>query len=176
MSLVEQIKEILIKNHNIRKYKDDPSIKSNCIRIINMFVAYGFLNSNEKYSIVEFKICKLETLTNFELLTLIDSVIRSKDKVLIDDSFSKLIQSIDYTKKSKTSCVLGISNSYDIGQCWYYPKELSVLIFEATGKRNNYRKIKAILNQLTNDNTCLKITNKKRQSMYRVRFTYSGCE
>ncbi len=159
MSLVEQVKKILIKNHNPRKYKDDPTVKSSCIRIINMFVSYGFLNLNEKGDIIEFKVSKLETLTNFELLNLIEAVIRSNDKMLIEDSFAKLIQSIDY-----------------IGQCWYYPKELSVLIFEATAKRYNYRKIKAILNQLTDDNTCLKVTNKKRQSMYRIRFTYFGSD
>jgi hypothetical protein len=157
MSLTDEIKEILIKNHNLRKYKEDPAITSNGIRIIHLFVTYGFLHLDENGNIAEFKVCKLEDLTNFELLTLIENTIRSKDRILIDDSFAKLIQSIDY-----------------IGQCWYYPKELSILIFEATEKRYNYRKIKATLNELTNDNTCLKITNKKRQSMYRIRFTYSS--
>lgn len=159
MSLVEQIKRILIKNHNLRKYKEDPTVKSNCIRIINLFVTYGFLHLDEQGNIIEVKVGKLDTLTNFELLSLIETVVRSNDKMLIDDSLSKLIQSIDY-----------------IGQCWYYPKELSVLIFEATEKRHNYKKIKAILNQLTDDNVCLKVTNKRRQSMYRIRFTYSGCD
>jgi hypothetical protein len=157
MLLEEQIEAILVKNHHLRKYKDDPAIKSSCIRIINLFVTYGHLTLDENDNIAEFKACTLEELTNFELLTLIENTIRSKDRVLLDDSLSKLIQSIDY-----------------IGQCWYYPKELSKLIFEATEVKYNYRKIKAILNQLTIDNTCLKVTNKRRQSMYRIRFTYSG--
>jgi len=157
MSLAEQVKEILLKNHNLRKYKDDKALRSNCIRIIDLFVAYDFLHLDEHGNIVESKIGKVEKLSNFEMLELIGTVIRSKDKTLLDDSFSKLIQSIDY-----------------MGQCWYYPKELSIIIFKETGKRHNYRKIKVILNQLTNENTCLKVTNKKRQSMYRIRFTYSN--
>jgi len=155
MLLVEQIKEILIKNHHLRKSKDDQTVKSTCIRVINLFVTYGFLNLDEKGNIVGLKFRKLEALTNFELLNLIETVICSNDKMLIDDSFAKLIQSIDY-----------------IGQCWYYPKELSVLIFEVTARRYNYKKIKAILNQLTDENICLKITNKKHQSMYRILFTH----
>ena len=157
MSLVEQVKQILLKNHNLRKYKDDSNVKSNCVRIINLFITYGFLNLDDTGNIVQLKFRKLETLTNFELLNLIETVIRSNDKMLLDDSFAKLIQSIDY-----------------IGQCWYYPKELSVLIFQLTGKRYNYKKIKVILNQLTDEDTCLKVMNKKRQSMYRIRFTYSS--
>lgn len=156
MSLVEQVKEILLKNHNLRRSKDDASVKSNCIRIIDLFITYGFVNLDANGSIIEFKAGKLETLTNFEMLNLIETVIRSSDKTLLDDSFSKIIQSID-----------------SVGKCWYYPKELSVLIFESTGKRNNYKKIKFILNQLTDGNVCMKVTNKKRQSMYRIRFTYS---
>jgi hypothetical protein len=157
MLLDEQIKKILLKNHHLRKYKEDPSIKSHCIRIIHLCVTYGLLTLDENGNIAEFKACKLEDLTNFELLQLIENTIRSKDGMLIDDSLAKLIQSIDY-----------------IGQCWYYPKELSKLIFEATEKKHNYRKIKVILNQLAAEGTCLKITNKKRQSMYRIRFTYSS--
>jgi len=159
MSLVEQVKEILLKNHNLRRYKDDAAVTSNCVRIINLFVEYGFIHLDENGGIVEFKACKLDSLTNFELLDVIESVIRSSDKTLFDNSFAKLIQSIDYT-----------------GQCWYYPKELSGLIFERTSKRINYKRIRTILNQLTEDNTCMRITNKKRQSMYRIRFTYDGLE
>ena len=157
MLLVEKIKKILIKNHNLRKSKDDQTVKSTCIRIINLFVTYGFHNLDEKGNIIGLKNRKLETLTNFELLDLIETIIRSNDKMLIDDFLVKLIQSIDH-----------------IGQCWYYPKEISILIFEITAKRHNYKKIKAILNQLVNENICLKITNKKRQSMYRILFTHSS--
>ncbi len=35
---------------------------------------------------------------------------------------------------------------------------------------------KVIMNKFTDENTCLKVTNKKRQSMYRILFTYSNSD
>lgn len=155
MELADQVKEILLKNHDLRKFKNDQSIKSNCTRIIHLFVAYELYKLDAEGNIMGKIPRSLDSLTNFELLHLIESIISTNYKMLMDPFLTKSIQSIDSAK------------------CWYYPKELSILIFEATEKRHNYRKIKAILNKLVDQNVCLKVTNKKRQSMYRIMFTYS---
>lgn len=149
------IKDILIKNNNLRKLKDDPTVKSTCIRVINLFIDYGLYCLDERGNVFGFKSRKIDTLTNFELLHVIESIIASNDKTLMDHYLVQIIMSIDY-----------------IGQCWFYPKELSVIIFNTTAKRHNYKKIKILLNQLVDENVCLKLTNKKRQSMYRILYTY----
>ena len=159
MLLDQQVKEILMKNNDLRKFKNDPTVKSSSVRVMNLFVAYGLYSLNENGNIIGSVHRTLELLTNFELLHLIESIIFSNDKLLMDFFIVKSIQSIDY-----------------IGKCWYYPKELSSLIFELTGKRHNYKKIKIVLNRLVDKSICLKITNKKCQSMYRILFTYSGLE
>lgn len=153
---VDQIRAILMNNHNMRKLKTDEGAKTSCIRVINLFVSYGLYNLNENGTI-QGKISKrLDDLTNFELLHIIETVLCSNDSLLMDPFLAKSIQSID-----------------SLGKCWYYPKELSLLIFEQTGNRHNYKKIKVYLNQLVKEGICLKVTNMKRQSMYRILFTYS---
>lgn len=156
MELIDKVKSLLLKNHNLRKLKDDVGVKASCIRVLNLFVGYGLYSYDDFGNVLGLK-KKPEELSNFELLHLIESVIATNDRALMDPFFCKSVQSID-----------------SIGKCWYYPKEMSALIFEMTGDRHNYRKIRTVLNQLVDQRVCIKVVNTKKQSMYRILFTYDG--
>lgn len=80
--------------------------------------------------------CDLESLSNFELLKQLENGIISG----IDRDMVKMIEGIDY-----------------VGKCWYTPKELSVLLFEDTGVRHNFRKIKKILDGMEREGKLLKM-------------------
>ncbi|MCB9362774.1 hypothetical protein H6504_05025 [Candidatus Woesearchaeota archaeon] len=154
MQIEDRLWQIMYKNHHLKKYKDDTNVHKNCIRVIRSLVHYGLCVIDEQGRILGKELSRLSNLSNFDLLHMIESIIAANFNTMLDEHMVKEIRSIDY-----------------IGQCWYFPKELSVMLLELYGERHNFRKIKKMLENWVSEGKCIKLTDKKRRTAYRILFT-----
>jgi hypothetical protein len=154
MSLNELMIAILARNQKKDVYKSDSRIKASVIRVIHELMATGLVAPDDDGKIMNIEVAKFQTLSNYALLNMLESILLStacKERVLITSDTIRNIESIDY-----------------LGKCWYSPKEIAIELEKQTLKRHNKDKVRRMLDSFVRQGDCLRLTDTSYNRKYRI--------